>query len=283
MQITTVDGLQAYRSPWTGSVGFVPTMGALHEGHSALIQHAKHHCDQVIVSIFVNPKQFAPHEDFNQYPRPIQKDLDVCHELGVSAIFTPTVDEIYPPKPRSSDIYTPNHELATIMCGKSRPHFFYGVCQVVQRLFHIVQPTHAFFGDKDLQQQVIIRRMVQDLNLPILIVGAPTIRDANGLALSSRNQYLSSEQYDRALVLFKTLHDTANLTKENNWTSYQIRQFVASQLEARGLKGDYVEIFRPSDGTIVNGHVQPHDHCCVAAYCDTIRLIDNVQLLSHIG
>jgi pantoate--beta-alanine ligase len=266
------------RSKQVGTVGVVPTMGALHQGHAALIESSMASCDQTWVSVFVNPTQFAPHEDFNRYPRQLKKDLAFCQSLGADVVVTPSEATMYP----NGDIvakYMPPLELSQIMCGKTRPHFFNGVCNVVERLFAMVQPTHAFFGNKDLQQRVIIERMVHDLGSGIEVVGVPIVRNEAGLALSSRNAYLSEDGHRLASYISMVLHDSASHVRQSSWSSHSVRQFVAAELEGRGLKGDYVEIFRPIYGECVTGEINPGDHCCVAFYCDNVRLIDNIQLI----
>lgn len=252
-------------------------MGALHDGHTSLIARSVALCDDTIVSIYVNPTQFAPTEDFDDYPRTLVHDQSICEKLGVSAIFIPKEDVIYPDGKKAR--YAPNDELALIMCGKTRPHFFYGVCNVVERLFGIIEPSHAFFGNKDLQQRVIIEQMVKDLGLPIDIIGCPIIREPSGLAMSSRNIYLDDEALDRSTNISKVLHDVAIHVRNDQWSTHRVRQFVAAELEGRGLKGDYVHVFRPSTGAVVEGDIKPGDHCCVAVWCDSIRLIDNWLLL----
>ena len=277
MQLASIEDLTKYRASCGAKrIGFVPTMGALHTGHQSLIHLAIAHCDVVIVSIFVNPTQFSPDEDYDQYPRPLDDDLKKCIEWGANAVFTPQKDDVYPES--TSANYTPNPNIAEVMCGKSRPHFFYGVCNVVERLFALIKPTHAFFGDKDLQQRVIIEHMVHDLKLNIKIIAAPIARDENGMALSSRNRYLDDAQYNKSLAIFKTLHDACIKARDFAWDSFQIRQFVAAQIEARGLRGDYVEVFRPSTGQIVSGELNKGDYCCVAVFCGDTRLIDNKKL-----
>ena len=189
---------------------------------------------------------------------------------------------MYPDNARKS-AYQPSTALTQQLCGLSRPTFFDGVCNVVWRLFDLVQPTHAFFGDKDLQQRVIIQHMVRDLNLSIQIVPCPIVRDANGLALSSRNQYLDAADYKQALSISKTLNEVVELVALNaqfnddsdHWTTFQVRQYVAARIEAAGLKGEYVEVFRPSTACVVSGAIQSGDYCCVAAICNGTRLIDN--------
>ena len=277
IQLSSASELGAFRKEPSGSLGFVPTMGALHEGHHSLINAAISQCDAVLVSIFVNPTQFAPTEDFNDYPRNLESDLNLCESWGVTAVFCPTEDDIYPNNNKEAR-YVPSREIAEVMCGKTRPHFFYGVTNVVERLFGLVRPSHAFFGDKDLQQRVIIEQMVSELNLPIEIIGCPIIRDDNGLARSSRNAYLDDEGYQKALNISRALHDVKVHVKNDKWSSHRVRQFLAAELEGRGLKGDYVDVFRPTTGEIVNGEIKPGDHCCVAAWCDNVRLIDNQEL-----
>ncbi|MDD3436251.1 MAG: pantoate--beta-alanine ligase [Candidatus Gastranaerophilales bacterium] len=204
------------------SVGLVPTMGALHQGHLSLIKQSLKKCDRTVVSVFVNPIQFGPAEDLDKYPRTLEADLELCKNAGVDIVFAPSQNEMYENTPHpnpppqggreqsrlSNDFFTyviPPFFYTDKLCGKSRPGHFDGVCTVVMKLFNIVQPDYAFFGQKDAQQLVIIRKMVQDLNIPIEIVSCPIVRDENGLALSSRNQYLSEEGRKQALVLNKIL------------------------------------------------------------------------------
>lgn len=269
--------VQTFRETCQGTLGFVPTMGALHEGHVSLMAKSMAMCHDTIVSIYVNPTQFAPNEDFDHYPRTLAHDQSMCERNGVSAIFIPTEDVIYPNGKKAN--YAPNDQMAHIMCGKSRPHFFYGVCNVVERLFGIIEPTHAFFGNKDLQQRVIIEQMVKDLSLPIKIIGNPIIRQPNGLAMSSRNAYLDNNGHERSSNISKVLHDVAIHVRNNQWSSHRVRQFVAAELEGRGLKGDYVEVYRPTTGDVVIGEILPGDYCCVAVWCDSTRLIDNWLLI----
>lgn len=191
------------------SVGLVPTMGALHEGHLSLIRKSIANCDKTIVSIFVNPIQFGPSEDLNKYPRTLEKDLQLCKIAGVNMVFAPTPQEMYGEENMlSNDFLTyvvPPFFYTNKLCGKTRTGHFEGVCTVVNKLFNIVQPDYAFFGQKDFQQLVIIKKMVKDLNIPVEIISCPIIRDENGLALSSRNKYFSEEGKKEALVLNKIL------------------------------------------------------------------------------
>jgi len=186
-----------------GRLTLVPTMGALHAGHLSLVETAKQHTPHVAVSIFVNPTQFGPTEDFTRYPRPIEKDLELCEKLGVDFVFKPPPEEIY--RPGLADIVVDLPQLTTVLEGKHRPGHFRGVCQVVAKLFNIVQPNVACFGRKDFQQLRILGAMTESLDRPIEIVGCPTLRDPDGLAMSSRNQYLSVDERRRALSISRAL------------------------------------------------------------------------------
>jgi len=192
-------------------VGLVPTMGALHAGHLSLIKKAKETCDKVVVSVFVNPIQFGPSEDFDKYPRTLDADMKLCDSEGVDIVFAPSADEMYGKGNRlSNDTLTyvcPPFFYVNTLCGKSRPGHFDGVCTVVNKLFNIVQPDVAFFGQKDAQQVIIIKKMVNDLNIPIEIVQCPIVREESGLALSSRNKYLTEEGKTDALALSKILNN----------------------------------------------------------------------------
>ena len=191
------------RARLAGKLALVPTMGALHNGHLSLITQAKRRADHVAVSIFVNPTQFGPREDFNKYPRPIEDDLAKCEAAGVELIFQPSVEEMYPPGQPQIVIDLP--DLTNILEGKHRPGHFKGVLQVVAKLFNIIQPQIACFGQKDFQQLRVISAMAQTLNWPIEVVSCPTIREADGLAMSSRNQYLSKDERERALAISRAL------------------------------------------------------------------------------
>jgi pantoate--beta-alanine ligase len=209
--LTTIHDLRELRSRLVSEashlpvVGLVPTMGALHNGHIALIREARQKCTCVIVSIFVNPLQFGPNEDFSKYPRPLEDDLEMCRKEGVELVFNPSVEELYLSGQENTNKVVPPDALTSILCGAFRPGHFIGVATVVLKLFNVVQPDIAFFGEKDYQQLIVIRNMVADLDIPIKIVAVPTIRETDGLALSSRNAYLSTEQRKTAPVLYQTL------------------------------------------------------------------------------
>ena len=193
-----------------GKIGFVPTMGALHVGHISLIEKAKRKTDFVVVSIFVNPTQFGPSEDFKKYPRPIKKDLAICRKAGVDVVFAPAAEQMYP---RENLAWVNVEKLTEWLCGRFRPGHFRGVATVCAKLFNIATPDVAYFGQKDAQQAIVIRRMVADLNMPLKIAVCPTIRQADGLAVSSRNQYLTEQQKRDAAYIYKALKKSRSLIK----------------------------------------------------------------------
>ena len=204
--ITTIENIRSIVNHWKDkgySIGFVPTMGYLHDGHAALIDQARKDNNKVIVSIFVNPTQFGENEDLNSYPRDINRDKSLCEAHKADIIFSPTSDEMYHDRKAFVNIV----ELSDTLCGISRPIHFKGVCTVVTKLFNIIQPTNAYFGEKDAQQLAIIRKMVFDLNFPVNIIGVPIVRESDGLAKSSRNTYLSSEERKAATILYKAIQE----------------------------------------------------------------------------
>jgi len=256
-------------------IGFVPTMGYLHEGHLQLIDIARQHSDFVVVSIFVNPTQFGPHEDFASYPRDFERDRKLCEARGADLIFAPEVSEMYPER---SLITFQIEKLADHLCGARRPGHFNGVVLVVSKLFNIVQPDIAVFGQKDAQQLIIIKRLVQDLNFPVRIISAPTVREPDGLAMSSRNVYLSPTQRAQSTVLYKSLQRAKALIESGERDAKrviaEIERVIATASEA---KIDYIEIVRVSD-------LQPIEKLdglvliALAVYFGKARLIDNIIL-----
>jgi len=197
--IKTVDDFLNWRKTQTSRMGFIPTLGALHKGHLSLVQSSKAKCDLTVVSIFLNPTQFAPNEDLNSYPNTLEQDKLHLKNLKVDILFLPTVEEMYQ---SAGDVNIPTTSLFTKLEGESRPHFFHGVTTIVAKLFNVIQPTHVFFGEKDAQQLYIIHQMINDMNYDIKLIPCPTIRDDNGLALSSRNQYLSKEDQLQASIIY---------------------------------------------------------------------------------
>ncbi|MDP3011935.1 MAG: pantoate--beta-alanine ligase [Candidatus Hydromicrobium sp.] len=258
-------------------IGLVPTMGFLHEGHINLIRMAKGDCDKVFISIFVNPTQFGPDEDFKNYPRDIKKDSALAEKEGVDYIFYPTVQEMY-----GSDHKTVVEvkELGKIMCGKYRPIHFAGVTTVVLKLFNIVNAQKAYFGQKDYQQMIIIKKMVADLNMDIEIVSGPTTRESNGLALSSRNKYLSVEERENATILYKCLNLAKNMIKNGEKDLEKVKRIVLGKLEDnRFVKSvDYFE-FRDTR-TLEEIKRVDKDYkrilAAAAVWIGKTRLIDNI-------
>ena len=260
-------------------IGFVPTMGALHEGHLSLIKKAKTQCDKVIVSIFINPIQFGPAEDFDKYPRTLDKDMELCNNEGVDIVFAPTATEMYGENRLSNDTLTyiyPPYFYVDKLCGKSRIGHFDGVCTVVAKLFNIVQPDYAFFGQKDAQQVIIIKKMVKDLNIPIEIVQCPIIREDSGLALSSRNKYLSENAKIDALVLSKILDNIKNCYDKGITDIEALKETAYSYLTDKHDL-EYLEILNKDT---LEEHPQANDESIVLIACkiDGVRLIDNKYL-----
>jgi len=259
------------------TVGLVPTMGALHQGHARLIEIARSECDFVVVSIFVNPLQFDREEDLDRYPRTLAADLDICGSLQVDAVFTPAPADMYP-RPQASIVQV--HRLADHLCGAHRPGHFEGVATVVLKLFHIVQPERAYFGEKDAQQLAIIRRMVDDLNLPIATVGVPTVRESDGLAMSSRNRHLTSEERMHATSLFRALTSTAEQIGGGARRPEDITRLALATIPAHpDIRLEYLEIVDPEElqpVTEVTGRVL----VAGAMWVGSTRLIDNITVTS---
>ncbi len=222
------------------SIGFVPTMGALHQGHASLIHKAAKENESVVVSIFVNPLQFAPNEDFEQYPRRLEEDLALVQQAGGSCIFQPEAKRFYPPGFQS---YVEVKELTQKLCGSQRPEHFRGVTTVVTKLFHLVEPDKAYFGQKDFQQALVIRKMVEDLDMPIAIRLCPIIREADGLALSSRNVYLSESQRKSALCLYRCLKHAQECFEKGESNPENLRQTLIQILDGYdGVELRYLEV-----------------------------------------
>ena len=255
-------------------IGFVPTMGALHEGHASLVRRAVAENEIVVVSVFVNPTQFNDKNDLLKYPRTLETDCELLEKEGTAYVFAPSVEEIYPEPDTRQFSYAP---LDTVMEGKFRPGHFNGVCQVVSKLFMMVEPDVAYFGEKDFQQLAIIREMVKQMNFPLQIVGCPIVREADGLALSSRNARLSDEQRKQALeisqTLFKSVEYAASHTLEETQT------FVEESIAvAEGLELEYFEIV---DGMTLQKIASWEDTDyvvgCITVFCGEVRLIDNIK------
>jgi pantoate--beta-alanine ligase len=257
------------------TVAFVPTMGALHRGHLELVKRASKMAEVTVVSIFVNPTQFAPHEDFSRYPRNLASDCKLLRPFGVDIVFHPQPQEVYP---AGFDTYVVPDRIATILDGESRPTHFKGVDTVVLKLFNIVQPDFAVFGRKDLQQSVVIKQMVKDLNVPVRIVVVPTVRDTDGLALSSRNAYLSVDAHRRALAISRSLFSARQLVLSGECNAAKIRNFVRRQLvKDAEADVDYVSVADAetlAELRTISGGIA----ISLACRIDGVRLIDNIVL-----
>lgn len=255
-------------------VGFVPTMGYLHDGHLALIEASRAQCDVTVVSIFVNPTQFGPNEDLSTYPRDFERDEKLCRDADVAIVFAPAAQEIYPAQ---FETFVEPGELAKPLCGAFRPGHFRGVATVVCKLFNMVQPDVAFFGQKDFQQCAVVRRMAKDVDLPIEIVTVPTVREADGLAMSSRNRYLSREARRRALAISRGLFAAADEFRSGERDVEKLVAIARGHLETV----DRLQYLELVDGDTLKPAASPLSRpaaLCAAVYVGSTRLIDNVIL-----
>jgi pantoate--beta-alanine ligase len=274
--ISTIADLRAAvaaRKP-SGLVGFVPTMGALHAGHASLITHARRDCATVVVSIFVNPLQFDRPDDLQRYPRSLDADLALCRSLGVDLVFAPSVEEMYPKQPECS---VSVGRLADHLCGRFRPGHFAGVATVVLKLFEIVHADRAYFGEKDAQQLAVVRRMVSDFNLPVRVVGVPTVRESDELALSSRNQRLDAAERALAPSLYRALHRVRGDVAAGLTDVAALKRSGASEIPVDDrLRLEYLEIVDPEDFQPVE-HVHGPVVAAGALWVGSTRLIDNLR------
>lgn len=281
--VDSIASLRALIGEWKrqgSSVGFVPTMGNLHDGHLKLVKRAKAHNDKVIISIFVNPMQFGANEDLDAYPRTIEDDKAKLIGEGADAVFLPSVQDMYP---AGLDVQTfvevPG--ISDVLCGASRPGHFRGVATVVNKLFNMVQPDDAFFGEKDFQQLQVIRTMVRDLSMAVTVHGVPTEREASGLAMSSRNGYLSTEEKAKASLIYQAMQKMKLAIEQGDTNFADIENSAISELEKEGFKNDYVKVvnaqtFMPAaadDKQLV---------IVVALFMGTTRLIDNLQITREV-
>ena len=256
-------------------IGLVPTMGALHAGHISLIDTAKGQTDFVVVSIFVNPTQFGPNEDFNKYPRTLDADIEMCQKAEADVVFAPSAQEMYPTEQLT---WVNVEKLTDVLCGAARPGHFRGVTTVCAKLFNIVLPDIAFFGQKDAQQAIIIKRMVADLNMPLKIVVCPIVREANGLAMSSRNKYLSEQQRQEAAAIYASLQKAEQMIKSGERNSAAIITAMQEILHQSGsIATEYIHIVDAAtltDLQVIKGQVL----IAIAAKIGTTRLIDNILI-----
>ncbi len=272
--VKTIEEVRKYVKAWRReglSVGLVPTMGFLHEGHRSLIERAAKENDRVVVSDFVNPTQFGPNEDFESYPRDIEKDAALCSDAGAAVIFNPEAEEMYDNALTKVSV----DKITKVLCGKTRPIHFDGVCTVVSKLFNIVTPDRAYFGQKDAQQLCVVRKMVKDLNFDIEIVSCPIIREADGLAKSSRNTYLNDEERKAALCLSRSLSIGRELIENGEHSAEAVKAAIRAEIEKEPLaKIDYVEIVSFDTLESVESISKPV-LAAIAVYIGKTRLIDN--------
>ncbi|BAO44190.1 pantoate--beta-alanine ligase [Thiolapillus brandeum] len=275
-QIPDAASLREARKALPGRVALVPTMGNLHQGHLTLVRRAREVADNVVVSIFVNPLQFDRQEDLDAYPRTLDKDAALLEKEGVDLVFNPPVDDIYPESMQThTRVEVPG--LSDIFCGASRPGHFAGVATIVCKLFNMVQPDCAVFGKKDFQQLLIVRHMVEDLAMPVEIIGVDTVREADGLAMSSRNNYLDEAQRARAPALYAALQHTAAALRAGRRDFTALEAEATDLIAAGGLEPDYLGIRRAAD----LGMPDPDERSLVilgAAYLGLARLIDNLEV-----
>ncbi|MFC7005565.1 pantoate--beta-alanine ligase [Bowmanella sp. JS7-9] len=277
--ISDILSLREQRRQWQldGKViGFVPTMGNLHDGHLELVRCAREHCDVVVVSIFVNPMQFGENEDLDAYPRTLDEDKAKLRSLNVDVLFTPQAKDIYP-RGLEQQTFVEVPGLSYMICGASRPGHFRGVATIVCKLFNMVQPNHAFFGEKDFQQLQVIRTMVQDLSMNLTIHGVPTRREADGLAMSSRNGYLSAEQRQLAPKVYQTLTSIAEQIQLGRRDFDKLIAEHAAALNSVGFKTDYIEI-RSATSLLKPGFEELQLVILIAAFLGKTRLIDNLPV-----
>ncbi|NLU41531.1 MAG: pantoate--beta-alanine ligase [Firmicutes bacterium] len=260
------------------TVGFVPTMGYLHEGHLSLMRKSVEECGFTVVSIFVNPTQFGPGEDYDRYPRDLERDLSMCESVGVDLVFAPGVSEMYEPDACTRVTVS---GLTQNLCGRSRPGHFDGVTTVVCKLFNMVRPDRAYFGQKDAQQVAVVRRMVRDLNIPVEVREMPTVREPDGLAMSSRNVYLSPDQRRAALSLHRSLRTAADMIEKGERSAAKIRERMIDIILSSGLAElDYVEIV-DADSLRNIDTLKGEVLIAVAVKFGQTRLIDNIKVVVH--
>ena len=283
--VSSVAAMQRLAKKWRQAgikIGFVPTLGYLHDGHLSLVREARKRVGKrgkVVVSIYVNPTQFAPTEDLAKYPRDLKRDLKMCRAEGADLVFTPGDAEIYPGRAEGEySTYVVEEKLSRSMEGAARPTHFRGVATVVAKLFNLVLPDVAVFGQKDFQQAAVIQRMVSDLNFPVQIIVAPTLRERDGLAMSSRNKYLDPEQRTQAVILFHALQAARAAVKKKSVSAVKLKKDLQEFITAAPLgRLDYVEFFDPETLEPVT-QVKPGTQMALAVYFGKTRLIDNGRL-----
>jgi len=272
-KISTIKEFRKWRKNISGSIGFVPTMGALHEGHLSLVSNSNNICENTIVSIYINPTQFAEGEDLDTYPKKVQADLEKLSNYKVDCVFLPGNSEMYP---EGINVGNYDNNLFSLLEGKSRPGFFKGVTTVVAKLFDIVEPTHAFFGKKDFQQFCIIKNMVEELNYPIQVVPCPIIREENGLAMSSRNKYLTENEFSVAAIIFKALESGKKLLKDGELNGDKLKREIYQIIKSEpAFTIDYVSVASGDTLEEFEGELNGDILVSVALFLSKTRLIDN--------
>jgi pantoate--beta-alanine ligase len=272
-KISTIKEFRKWRKNISGSIGFVPTMGALHEGHLSLVSNSNNICENTIVSIYINPTQFAEGEDLDTYPKKVQADLEKLSNYKVDCVFLPGDSEMYP---EGINVGNYDNNLFGLLEGKSRLGFFKGVTTVVAKLFDIVEPTHAFFGKKDFQQFCIIKNMVEELNYPIQVVPCPIIREENGLAMSSRNKYLTENEFSVAAIIFKALESGKKLLKDGELNGDKLKREIYQIIKSEpAFTIDYISVASGDTLEEFEGELSGNILVSVALFLSKTRLIDN--------
>ena len=272
--LNTIADCNAWRKNQNTTVGFVPTMGALHEGHLSLIKHSQEHCTKTLVSIYINPAQFAENEDLSSYPKTINEDFENLKKMNVDAVFIPTDNEMCPDN--QTKVFSYENALFKKLEGQSRPHFFYGVTKVVAKLFDIVQPTHTFFGEKDAQQLIIIKEMIGAMRYPVVLISCPTIRDNNGLALSSRNNYLTKNETKQAAIIYQSLMQMKEGLNQGISNTNNLKEiFKQNIITNHYMKIDYISIADIKTLDEVSKIEGQKILVSTAVFFKDVRLIDN--------
>ncbi len=272
--ITSIPEMRKAASEFKGRIGFVPTMGYFHQGHLSLVESSQRSCDHTIVSIYVNPAQFGPGEDLTNYPRDIRKDIEKLGKYDVDYVFLPDDALMYP---QNYKTWVSVDEITDFLCGKSRPTHFKGVTTIVAKLLNIINPDKIFLGEKDYQQLIVIRKMVADLNMNVEVIGCPLIREDDGLAMSSRNKYLSEKERDRAVNIYRSLKKAQAMFAKGIKDSESVTTEIKRILLDSELKIDYIEIVNPNT---LRSETQLSKGCriLIAAYSGKTRLIDNLEI-----
>mgnify|MGYP006185611531 CR=1 FL=1 len=276
--ISSLSEFKEIRNNLSGTIGFIPTMGALHGGHLSLVKKSNQNCDHTIVSIFINPTQFSKDEDLNSYPKTLERDLGFLKKNHVDVVFLPTNDTLYP---RGYSTFINENIISRGLEAKSRPTFFRGVTTIVAKLFNIVNPTHSFFGEKDAQQLRVINKMVADLNFPIEVVACPIVREENGLAMSSRNEYLSVESKKSAAIIYNALTYAIFLLNNGERNSDVIKREITKKIDRLpAAKIDYISLSESTSLTEIKGEIDGSILISMAVFFDGVRLIDNISYSS---